>query len=135
MTTTYQPRFSTVSSLAASFENYLIAAGAASRLQVVSQQHYATAQSSFLIPEEPHRLERPLSRTLPKVHTSGSELSLTPSLVASIEQSRNGEKAHEDETTHDVCESKHVVPGEAHEFGSLSERQPVERPDPRRYYL
>jgi len=129
LTTAYESRFSAVSSLEASPQHYSGAAGAASRLQVVSQQHYGAAQSQFLIPEDMHRLDRPSSGTLPAVQAAESELPSTPRHVASRKQNKVSEQAGEGGETHDVYESKHVVPGEATEFATPNERQPVERLD------
>jgi hypothetical protein len=73
-----------------------------------------------------HHLDRPLSGTLPAVQAAESELPLTQRHAASGEQNGVTELAGEGGRTHDVYESKHMVPGEAHEFGTPNERQPVE---------
>ena len=118
ITTAYEPRLPSVSSLAPPPQHCRIAGGVpptSTALQTVSQQHYGPAQSAFLVPESLYRLDRPLSGTLPAAQAAESELSLTPRSVADVHHGRDVEKAHEGQEAHFAHESRHVMPKEAHE--------------------
>jgi hypothetical protein len=64
------------------------------------------------MPEDLHRLDRPLPGTLPAVQAVGSKISLTLEPVASEEQGRNGDKSQEGVITLDVGQNRQTVPKE-----------------------